>query len=562
MNNNTFQWILSAAGRNKIYIVLLALTRGLCGLLGVLYALGLKKAVDAAALQNGSGFFRGICFLVILTASILALRALMRGLSEFTRASLENTLKLRLTDVILHKDCLAVSAVHSGEWMNRLTNDTAVVSNGCVEIIPGLSEMLVKLCGASVMIIALEPRSALILIPGGILMIFSSGLFRSRMKKYHREVQEKDGELRVFLQERIGSLLMIRSFAAEEQTVRDAAGHMKEHREARMRKNRFSNLCNTGFGAVMNGMYLLGAGWCGYGILTGRLSFGTMTAVTHLIAQIQTPFASLTGYLPRIYSVLASAERLMEAEAFPEDGDQPALSLQEVRDFYRERFSSLGMEGVSFTYRQDTGPDTSPAVKNVSFELKKGESAALTGQSGCGKTTALKLLMTLYRPDSGECFIREKDGNRFSPGMEWRRLFAFVPQGNFLMSGTIREIVTMSDPEPGPGTEERLKEALRAACAEEFVSRLEKGADTLLGERGTGLSEGQMQRISIARAVFSGSPVLLLDEATSALDETTEEQLLRNLKRMTDRTVLIVTHRPRALSFCDRKFLFTEDGMQ
>ena len=199
-------------------------------------------------------------------------------------------------------------------------------------------------------------------------------------------------------------------------------------------------------------------------------------------------------------------------------------------------------------------------LKNLSLEIKKDEYTAFTGTSGCGKSTALKLLMCVMQPDTGSRYYMNGQGEVRELTSAFRRLFAYVPQGNFLMSGTIREIVSFSDP-VAVSDERRLKDALRIACADAFVSELEQGADTLLGEHGAGLSEGQMQRIAIARAIFSGSPVLLLDEATSALDTETEKRLLENLRSMTDKTVVIVTHRPAALSICDRVLEFTEDGV-
>ena len=293
MRNSTVKWLLSVPGRKKLYILALVIVQAAYGASGVLYALLLRNIVDAATGHDSTGFWRGIVLIALLVAAQLLLRAVIRWLTELSKATFENIFKRRLADTLLHRDYLRVSAIHSGEWMNRLTNDTVVVANGCVEIVPGLAEMVVKLVSACIMIIVLEPRFAAILIPGGLLLVLFSTLFRRVMKRLHKNVQEADGKARIFLQERIGSLLMIRSFAAEEQTLTDTDEKLEGHKAARMRKNRFSNLCNIGFGAFMNGMYLLGVGWCGYGILVGTISFGTLTAITQLISQIQSPFAGL-----------------------------------------------------------------------------------------------------------------------------------------------------------------------------------------------------------------------------------------------------------------------------
>lgn len=567
MKDNTLRWLYAVPRGKKIYVLALILVQALHGASGVLYALLLRNIVDAAAASDAVGFWRGMLLIVLLVAAQLALRAVIRWLTELCKAALENLFKARLTDTLLHRDYLAVSAVHSGEWLNRLTNDARVVADNYAEILPGLAGMAVKLVSALVMIVVLEPRFAAILIPGGLALAFFSWLFRKVIKRLHKNVQEADGRLRVFLQERIGSLLMIRSFAAEAQTEAETADRLREHMAARMRKNRFSNLCNIGFGAVMTGMYLLGVGWCGYGILTGAISFGTLTAITQLITQIRMPFANITGYLPRYYAMLASAERLMEAESFPGDEHEPELGLAGVLELYEDRLVSIGLRDASFTYYPpseapgELTKDSMPVVlERISLSIRKGEYVAFTGQSGCGKSTVLKLLMCVYQPDSGERYYDGADGETHELTGAHRRLFAYVPQGNQLMHGTIREIVSFA--EPGAAQDEkRLWEALTIACADTFVAELESGADTLLGERGAGLSEGQMQRLSIARAVFSGSPILLLDEATSALDTETERRLLENLRSMTDKTVVIVTHRPAALTICDRVLEFTEGGV-
>ena len=566
MKQSTLKWLYTVPGGKRWYILALTLVQALHGGSGVVYALLLRSVVDAAVEQNHNLFWRSLLLTIGLVAVQLALRAVIRWLTELSKSSLENAFKARLLDTLLHRDYLSVSAVHSGEWLNRMTNDAVVVTDGMVDILPGLAGMVVKLLSALAMIVVLEPLFAAILIPGGMALVVSTWLARRVLKQLHKNVQRQDGRLRIFLQERMGSLLMLRSFAAEEQTQRDAEDRLQAHKDARMRKNRFSNVCNIGFGAAMNGMYLLGVGWCGYGILTERISFGTLTAITQLISQIQSPFANITGYLPRYYAMLASAERLMEAERLPEEAGEP-VSLREVMAFYDKRLLALGLEDAAFTYyppaesAEGLNKENMPTVlEKLTFTIHKGEIVAFTGHSGCGKSTALKLLMCVCRLDSGERFAVEVSGQKVPLTGAWRRLFAYVPQGNQLMSCTIREVVSFAEPEAGTD-EKRLHQALKTACAEEFVSELEQGVDTLLGERGTGLSEGQMQRLAIARAVFSRRPVLLLDEATSALDGQTERQLLNHLRNMTNQTVVIVTHRPAALSICDRVLKFTENGV-
>lgn len=567
MKNNSVKWLFSVTGRKKWNILLLMIVQALNGASGVLYALLLRNIVDCAVDSDRNGFRFYVIMIILLVAAQITMRAVIRFLEEFSRSALENLFKQRLLGNILKKDFATISAVHSGEWLNRLTNDTVVVANNSVEILPGIAGMIVKMISAVVMMLILDYRFALIMLPAGAALIVTTYGFRKILKRLHKNIQEKDGRLRIFLQERLSSMMMIRSFAAEGPAEEQAADKMSEHRAARMKRMRFSNLCNIGFQAGMNGMYIAGVVYCGYGILVGSISYGTLTAITQLIAQIQSPFANITGYLPKFYAMTASAERLMEIESFSDDNSCQPLSIDDILSEYHNSFASIKLQNAEFTYYpasdsiRDLSKENMPAVlSDISLEIKKGQYVAFTGHSGCGKSTVLKLLMCIYRLDSGKRLMTDLSGNSKELSPAYHRLFAYVPQGNQLMSGTIRDVVSFADCSAA-NDEERIAKSLKIACADEFVSELDNGIDTVLGERGTGLSEGQMQRIAIARAVFSGSPVLLLDEATSALDEATEKKLLENLRNMTDKTVVIVTHRPAALSICDRILEFTENGV-
>ena len=546
------RWLWRVTGRKKAYVLVLTLVQALSGGLGVLFALFLRNIVDSAVGRDSGAFWHNVVLIIALVVLQISLSAVTRWLNELAKSDIENGFKQRLTDNILRKEYSVVSATHTAEWLNRLTNDTTVVANGIVEILPGLVGTVVRLVSAVIMVIALDRMFAAILVPGGVVLCVVAYAFRKVLKRLHKNIQERDGQLRVFLQEHIGSLMIIKSFVAEEQTSTAAAQAMNDHKVARMRRNRFSNVANVGFAAAMDGMYLLGIVYCAYGILCGTVSYGTLTAIMELVGQIQGPFYSISGYLPRYYAMTASAERLMEIEAFADD--PTARSADEVYEYYLDSFTALGLRDAGFTY--ESGDGAPVVLDGVSVEVRKGEYVAFTGHSGCGKSTVLKLLMCMYPLDSGERYIRGAEGE-IPLDASWRRLFAYVPQGNALMNGTIREVVSFADPDAAHD-EYRLRRALEISCADEFVDDL----DAVLGERGSGLSEGQTQRLAIARAVFSDCPVLLLDESTSALDEVTEQRLLQNLRAMTDMTVVIVTHRKTALGICDRVLRFTESGVE
>ena len=560
---HTLQWLSAVTGRAKGLVGLLVVVQTVLSVSSIAFAFILRRIINMAVDGVQGGFWASLALLVGILLGQIALSAAGRFLSEYTSATVENRFKQRLFSALLTGDYASVTAVHSGEWMNRLTSDTTIIAGGVTQIVPGLIGMLVRLFGALAAILWLEPRFLYILLPGGAAMMLLTYAFRKILKRLHKRIQETDGALRVFLQERLESLLIVRTFAKEQQTAAQAASLMEQHKAARMKRSNFSNLCNIGFAGAMNGAYLLGIGFCGYGILTGTMSYGNLMAIMQLVGQVQSPFANITGYLPRYYAMLASAERLMEAEAFAPDSEHP-LAEEETLEFYRAKLTALRLEHASFTYQppvraEEAQPPMPVVLKDIDLTIRKGEYIAFTGPSGCGKSTVLKLLMCLYPLDAGSRTLETTCGTQPLTAA-WRSLFAYVPQGNQLLSGTIRDIVSFGDPCKAQDDAGILR-ALRIACAEDFVQKLEKGLDTTLGEHGQGLSEGQMQRIAIARAVFSEHPILMLDEATSALDEATARQLLENLRRMTDKTVLMVTHRTDQTGFFDAELAFSKDGI-
>ena len=569
-NKNTLLWLNCVCGRRKWQIVVMIVLQSLLGASSVGYAMLLRGMIDAAVEKEQNDFLIAAGVLTGLILFQLLCRACERLVEENARATFENRLKERLFSVLLNRDFASVNAVHSGEWINRLTSDTVIVADGLVGILPGAAGMMIKMISALAMLLVLEPRFGWFIVPGGIMLILVSYNARKFLKALHKRIQERDGRLRVFFQEHLGSLLVVHSFTAEKQVLGAAKERMKEHKKARMKKSWVSAVCNLGYSGIMQGVYVFGAVFCSYGIMTGTITYGTLTAILQLISQVQNPVANITGYLPKYYAMIASVERLMDAERFTKDFDGTVLNASQIGTFYDEKFQAIGLEKASFTYllpvqEPDHGEmerDRMPVViKDVYLEIQKGDYVAFTGHSGSGKSTILKLFLCLYPLDEGRRYLKETDGKYTDLDGTWRKLFSYVPQGNHLMNGTIREIIAFADQEKSRD-EKRMRRALEIACADTFVEELSQGLDTVLGERGQGLSEGQMQRIAIARAIFADNPILILDEATSALDDETEKRLLSNLKTMTNKTVLIVTHRPAALEICNKQVMIEADDIR
>ncbi|MBQ6222751.1 MAG: ABC transporter ATP-binding protein [Solobacterium sp.] len=560
-HKNTIRWITDTAGRETLFVILLVGLQVSYSLIGLRLALYYKNVVDQAVNKDVNSFRTTAIVMVIFVVVQVLVNAVIRYLREYTKASLENRLKRNLFSDLLSKDYSTVSATHTGEWMNRLATDTATVADGIAQIVPDVIGLLVRLVGGVYLLIQMIPDFVWAIVPAGIVIGLINYVFRKKLKELQKNIRAKDGLVRIYLQEILGSLMIIHSFNKEDNSVNTAWKKMRVHKKARMRRQIFANISQVGFAVLMNGLYVVSAIYCGFQIMQDRMTYGTLTAVLQLVSQIRAPFHNLTGYLPRYYAMSASAERLMEVEDYANDIEGERHSKEYISDFYDQHFRGFSFRDLSFTYKppvKDAGKIVMPIVlKNINLDIHKGDYIALTGPSGCGKSTILKLLMCLYPVDSGERLILS-DAEELPLTSQWRGFFAYVPQGNQLMSGTIREIVTFNDKEEMKN-EEKIWEALKVSCADQFVRELKQGLDTRLGEGGAGISEGQMQRVAIARAIFSEHPILLLDESTSSLDAQTEVEVLNNIRNMTDKTMIIVTHRPAALDICDVRVNFTAE---
>ncbi|MDO5550875.1 MAG: ABC transporter ATP-binding protein [Lachnospiraceae bacterium] len=557
----TIKWINTTVGTARWLVVLLSLQKSLLALCGIGYALFMRRIIDDAASGNQAGFVRWAAVLGGVILLQLLIQAAARFCLEESTSAVTNKLRQAVFHGIMTQDYRTAASCHTGELMNRITSDVTAVSDGVTALIPDVISMVLRVIGILAVLYQVEKRLAVLLVIGGGILTALSFFPRKLMKKLYHRVQEQEGKVRCLIQECLESLLIIHCFQCEEKMEKEAGKQMGIQRMVRRRRGAFANLFNTGLNAAMQWGYLLGAVWCGWGILQGPLSYGTMMAVLQLIGQIQAPFVNLGNAFPKWTAMTASGERLMELTLHLQQSEQPSVRLSEkqralysslTREEIYQQMESISFEQVSFQYKSGR-----QVLEQESFQIRKGEVVAMTGSSGIGKSTIMKLLLSVYEPDSGRIVLRfnHADESGQIPSIPVSQLppgiFAYVPQGNCLMSGTIREVVGFSQ-QAGAIDQRDVEEACRIACAHEFIQLLPDGYDTVLGERGAGLSEGQMQRLAVARAIYSRCPILLLDEATSALDGETEGRLMNALRALPDRTILIVTHRADTWKRCDR----------
>lgn len=544
VKNPAMSWIFGVSGKLKLGVLLLVLLNSAISMSAVAFALVLREAIDGAVSGNKMVFHKFVIILGLIMIGQIAAIGVIRFLDEYVRSGMENVIKTRLYETILSRKYSAITAFHTGELLNRITNDAVVVADGFVQIIPGIIAMLVKLVGAAAVLFVLDYRFSVIFFAGGGLVLIFTTLFRRVMKKLHKDVQAADGVLRSYLSENLGSLMVLKTFGAERKSIDTSKQYMDKHRFMRMKRNRFSNICNVGFGLVMNGGYIFGLCWCSFGILHGSITYGTLSAVLQLVDQLWAPLANMTGYLPKFYGMLSSAERCMELETLEEEHVESQFSRDYCRELYKD-MTAIECKNITFRYEDDI------ILENADIFIGKGELITIMGNSGAGKSTLLKLLLAIYEPEKGTLEIKT-DKESYALTERYRKMFAYVPQGNFLMSGNVTSAIASLDDTNADVDMDKVRAVAHIACADTFVEKLEHGYDTLIGERGMGISEGQAQRLAIARALYTDAPVLLLDEATSALDEQIEKKVLKNIRELTDKTVIIVSHRKAVLEVCDR----------
>lgn len=542
----TLRWILRVSRPALPTVLAIVIGEALWAVFGTATALFTREIINGATRGDRSHMLLYLAVYFTVALVLLGVHAFMRYLTEKCRARLEILFRTRVFGKMLSVRYPEISEYHTGELVNRLTGDVSVISEAATTIVPNVVMITVRLVCAMVVLLRLEWRFGAVFLLGGLLIFAFAHLIKAKVQHYHSAMQQADGRTRSFWQEIFENLTVVKAFAGESGAVARADVLMNEHYKLRMKRSLLSTLSLFGTTFVVRMGHLFAIGYGAICLFHGSMDFGTLTALNQLVGQVQQPFANMTGILPRYYAALSSAERLRQIEGLPEDVGGKAIDAQGV-------YASLKViEGRNVTFCYDKEQNV---LEDCSFTVHKGDFVSVTGMSGIGKSTLFKVLLDLYPVKAGEAYLDTADGKISLDGTT-RTLFAYVPQGNMLFSGTLRDNLMFLTPEStANGNDERIHKALACACAEEFVAALPRGLDSVIGENGVGLSEGQVQRLSLARAVLSEAPILLLDEATSALDEATEAQVLSNLRDLKNRTCIIVTHKKAALGVCNRHFV-------
>lgn len=545
MKQNPLIWLARKVRRRIPAVFLLTLAHMGHALFGVFFALGSRGVIDSAVSGEKQQFLHAIGDQAAIILGILLCLALMRHLRERLRADLERDWKRSLLHGLLHGEYAAIKEYHSAELLNRLNNDVNKVNDGIITILPSAAAMVTKVGAAVVVLGILDWKFTVMILVLGLLVVVTTGFMRKKLKNLNKTVSTHDGKVSALLQETMEKLLMVQAMDVSEEVEHRADALLEDRYRIHRKRKNISLLTNMGVSLFSYGAGFIALVWSANRLLLGQISFGSLTAVIQLVNQIRAPFVNLSGIFPMYIAMTASAERLMELDAIQ---GEPVPCCEDPKALY-DASTSLSAQGLSFSYDRD------PVLKDANFTLPKGAFAVITGPSGIGKSTLLKLLLGIFHPEEGRLCL-DSTGETLTLDRSTRRLFAYVPQGNLLLSGSLRDNLTIVKPE---ATEEELRQAVYVSNMDDFLPTLPDGLDTVLGEGGSGLSEGQAQRLAIARAVLGGAPILLLDECTSALDEATEQTVLQRLKALPDRTCIAVTHRSAAMALCDWK-LELQDG--
>lgn len=534
---NISKWIVGQIRPFILSLTFIILLGAFGSLSSVGFAIASKSIIDAVTEGNLSrAAIIGFVFLIIVIINIVIHR-IDSILSGHILEAITNSLRRRVFNGILHSNWRGVSKYHSGDLLTRMTSDIGVLSNVIVNVVPSMVSLGVQFIGAFIVLILYEPALALtacILGPAGVIF---SRLFGRKLKKLHIRLQETEGEYRSKINEAIQNLIVVKAFGLEDRNISLVENIQEERLQLVASRSRASSGVNAVLSAGYWLGYLISFSVGAYLISKGTGTFGTFTAFIQLIGQVQWPFEGLAYKLPQLISASASAERLMELEF---------LDMEEEHDRLPQ-YSTPGIEFQNIAFKYDSNK---PVLDNVSFKIYPGEIAAIIGPSGEGKTTIIRLILALILPEYGQIYFSSAKGDRILCNPSCRKLISYVPQGNTLFSGSIRENLYLGNSD---ANEFELIKALKDSSAWEFIEELPDGMETVIGERGIGLSEGQAQRIAIARALIRKTPILIFDEATSALDMDTEMKILTTIKGLKENpTCIIITHRVSVMKACNK----------
>ena len=463
--------------------------------------------------------------------------------SAYLNEKFEFGMRCDIFDQIQRSIWSDLSKYHSGDIVTRLTSDIANIASGLISVIPASITLGIRLIVSFCILLYFDPWIALFALIIAPIGAVSALLYRRKYRYYQIRLRESESAYRTFMQENMSNLAVVKTFQQEDINNEYLQKIRYDRMDIVMKSARISALMSSAMSLIYRTGYVVAFCWSAYRISRGQITYGTMTIFLSLVSQVQSAFSVLGSIVPQIYRMLVSAKRITDItnicnEEYTDAQNVPAQITVHIND-------------VSFAY------DSTNVLEHVSLQIDSGDIVGVVGPSGAGKTTLTRLLLSLVKPNTGSVEYINEDGFCEEACPASRRFISYVPQGNTLLSGSIETNLKIGK---SNATEEELWAALRMAAAEKFVRKTEYGLHTKLSEKAGGLSEGQAQRIAIARALLRNKPLLILDEATSALDEDTESRILEAITKSYGKTIIIITHRKPMLRYCNKIVEINEDA--
>ena len=539
-----WKWIFTYSARYKFAIVFYVFLGIFSTTMGLVSSVAGKYLIDIITGYQTSRL--AVLILIMVGSSVvsLALDSVLSRITTRLSIYINNDIQADIFDKIVDADWLSLSRYSNGDVLNRFNSDISTVSGNAISWLPSIIIAVYRFAATFLVILHYDWVMALIALGSAPFMLLISKFLIKKQREYSKKVKEMNSQLMSFEVETFYNFDTIKSFGIAPYYSKKLRWWQGKFKDVSLDYNMFSIKSNILMSVIGMAVQFAAFGYCLFRLWTHSITYGTMTLFLQQRSNLSGAFSSLVSIIPAFLNSSVSAHRIRELVELPREVHIPESS---ELDQYAEKGFSVQMRNLRFAYAE--GADV---ITKSEFVAKPGEIVALVGPSGEGKTTMIRLILGLVCPQEGQAVIRACDGREVTMNAETRHLFAYVPQGNTILSGTIAENMRTVKED---ASDEEIVQALKLSCAWDFVEKMPGGINARVGERGRGLSEGQAQRIAIARAILRDAPVLLLDEATSALDVATERQVLRNIIRSRpNKTCIVTTHRPSVLGLCQRVY--------
>ena len=547
-------WILRYVSRYRLQIIIYVVIGVLSTAMGLGSTVASKYLIDSVVSRDTKTVAASAVLAVSLALAQIIVNAVTSRVATVVGTKVSNEIRLNVYEHMAYSNWEDISKYHSGDLLNRIEGDVSALASSIISFVPGVFMRVTQFVGCLAVVLYYDPIMALFALLSAPFLAVTSNISAKMMRKYNVESRNMNGKILSFYSESIQNIQTIKAFGITGRYVGQLKEYMALYRKMRLDHNKFSVIMTASLSVIGLMVAYICYGWGVWRLWQGFITFGTMTLFLQISGQLTSSFSGIVSLLPTSISIATAAGRIMEITDIPQEKSEDDSTAEDMKAEAEKSGIFIKCDNLTYAYK---GTDT-PVVKNISFYVNPGETVALVGPSGEGKTTILRLVLGLIKPQNGYMTMSVSDGRELDVSASTRKFCSYVPQENAVFSGSIADNLRVVKPH---ATDEELVNVLKNAAAWGFIERLPDGIYTQMNEKGVNFSEGQVQRISIARALLRNAPVLVMDEATSALDAATEATVLANImKAYPNRTCVITTHRPSMLQYCDRVYEVDDSG--